>query len=337
MPEVPEGGARPRPHVVVVGNHKGGSGKSTVAMHLIVALLKAGKRVASFDLDVNQQTLTHYIGNRWEWAQQHNLPLELPDHCSIADDLTDRTERDESTDLAWFTTQLAATERYGRCDFVVIDTPGGVQHLSLVAHAMADTLVTPINDSLVDLDVIVAVGASKAAEPQPSRYARTVARALDGRRLVSGRPTDWIVLRNRLAPLGSHHQRQVAELLEAVHARLGFRTARGLSERLVFREFFAQGLTALDRMERTVLGARPGATNLVARLEVRDLVEQIGLLPKEPSTEPSIQPSADQPAIGADGNPAGAESRVEAPSAPARPAKRRRKAMELHAGTGRAR
>lgn len=309
--------ARPRPHVVVVGNHKGGSGKSTVAMHIIVALLKAGKRVTSFDLDVNQQTLTHYVANRWAWAQQHDLPLELPDHCSIADDHADRIDRDEPADLSWFTGQLAAIEHGGTCDFIVIDTPGGVQHLSLVAHAMADTLVTPINDSLVDLDVIVVVGPSKDAEPQPSRYARTVARALDGRRQVSGRPFDWIVLRNRLATLGSHNQRQVADMLEAMRTRLGFRTARGLSERLVFREFFAVGLTAFDRMERTVLGARPSTTNLVARLEVRDLVEQIGLLPRQSPT--------DKLATGADRKSADALV-VEAPAAPARSAKRRRRA-----------
>src|SRR3984893_2098181 len=116
MSTEPEAGTRPRPHIVVVGNHKGGSGKSTVAMHIIVALLKAGKRVTSFDLDVNQQTLTHYIENRWTWARQHDLPLELPDHCSIADDRTDRIERDESADLSWFASQLAATERDGTCD-----------------------------------------------------------------------------------------------------------------------------------------------------------------------------------------------------------------------------
>jgi hypothetical protein len=118
-----------------------------------------------------------------------------------------------------------------------------------------------------------------------------------------------------LATLDSHNQRQVAELLEAVRTRLGFRTARGLCERLVFREFFAVGLTAFDRMERTVLGARPNATNLVARLEVRDLVEQIGLLPRPP---------ADKPAATTD-TPYAAEVLAEAPAANVRSAKRRRR------------
>jgi chromosome partitioning protein len=320
MSTVPEAALPARPHIVVVGNHKGGSGKSTVTMHIIVALLKAGKRVASLDLDLSQQTLTHYIENRWAWARENDLPLELPDHCAIAGDAADRIERDEAADIAWFSGHLEAIERDRTFDFIVIDTPGGAQHLSLLAHSMADTLVTPINDSLVDLDVIVAIGPSRNAEPQPSRYARTVARAIEARRSVSGRSTDWIVVRNRLATLASHNQRQVADHIETVRARLGFRTARGLSERLVYREFFAVGLTAFDRMERGVLGAKPSATNLVARLEVRDLVEQIGLLPRQPACE--------KPADGAVGTleAPGLEVQAEEQSPAIRPAKRRRRA-----------
>jgi chromosome partitioning protein len=137
---------------------------------------------------------------------------------------------------------------------------------------------------------------------------------------VSGRSTDWIVVRNRLATLASHNQRQVADHIETVRARLGFRTARGLSERLVYREFFAVGLTAFDRMERGVLGAKPSATNLVARLEVRDLVEQIGLLPRQPACE--------KPADGAVGTleAPGLEVQAEEQSPAIRPAKRRRRA-----------
>jgi chromosome partitioning protein len=311
-----------KPHIVVVGNHKGGSGKSTVAMHIIVALLKAGKRIASFDLDLTQQTLTHYIENRWAWGRQNDLPLELPDHHAIASDATDRAEREESSDIAWFTAELAKIERDGACDFIVIDTPGGSHHLSLVAHAMADTLVTPINDSLVDLDVIVTIGASRNEEPQPSRYAQTVARALEGRRSVSGRSTDWVVVRNRMATLASHNQRHVSELIEAVRGKLGFRTARGLCERLVFRELFAVGLTAFDRIEKAVLGVKPSPTNLVARLEVRDLVEQIGLLPKQAA------PAKADGMRGEGGSSAmTGELCVEGTGATVKPAKRRRAAL----------
>ena len=74
------------PHVVVIGNQKGGSGKSTFAMHIIVALLKAGKRVACFDLDLNQQTLTRYLGNRLEWDREHEQKLELPDYYPVTEE-----------------------------------------------------------------------------------------------------------------------------------------------------------------------------------------------------------------------------------------------------------
>ena len=48
-------------HVVVVGNEKGGSGKSTTAIHVAIALLKAGQKVATIDLDSRQKSLTHYV------------------------------------------------------------------------------------------------------------------------------------------------------------------------------------------------------------------------------------------------------------------------------------
>jgi chromosome partitioning protein len=308
-----------RPHIVVVGNHKGGSGKSTVAMHLIVALLKAGKRVASFDLDLTQQTLSHYLENRYAWAQQNKLMLELPHHYSIVDDCTVAFERDPAADFAWFTNHLATIEREGCYDFILIDTPGGLNQLSVVAHGMADTLVTPINDSLLDLDVIVAIGPSREVEPQASAYARTVARAVEGRQLVSGRPTDWIVVRNRLGTLASHNEHQVAELLESVRTKLGFRTARGLTERLVFREFFAQGLTAFDQMDRAVLGTKPSPANLIARLEVRNLVDVIGLLPKQDEAERAS--GAEAPA----GDLAAQREAVQARTSAERRAKRRRR------------
>src|SRR6516225_1316249 len=147
---VPPCGAHSPPHVVVVvvGNQKGGCGKSTFAMYIIVALLKAGKRVACFDLDLNQQTLTRYLRNRHEWDRKHEQKLELPDHFSV-------TEQSPGSTLRRFISQLKKIGRAQKHDFIVIDTPVGVQHLGLIAHGMADTLITPINYSFFDLDVLV--------------------------------------------------------------------------------------------------------------------------------------------------------------------------------------
>src|SRR5262249_25248774 len=167
-------------------------------------------------------------------------------------------------------------------DFIVIDTPGNESHLSLVAHGMADTLVTPINDSFVDLDVIVKIGATVDAEPAPSHYAWAMAEALEGRRAVCGRATDWIVFRNRLATLASRTHKQITAALEWIAPKAGFRLAPGLSERVIFRELFPMGLTAFDRLDVPALGANGGGmSRVMARVEVRSLVEEIGLLPPD--------------------------------------------------------
>ena len=274
-------GVQSSPHVVVIGNQKGGSGKSTFAMHIIVALLKAGKRVASFDLDLNQLTLTRYLGNRHEWDRKHEQKLELPDHYPV-------TEEVHGATLRRFISRLKKIGRAHKHDFIVIDTPGGVQHLSLIAHGMADTLITPINDSLVDLDLLVVMEQSDL-EPQPSAYAKAVWRALDARRKVSGRTADWIVVRNRLESVESSNQQQITEVLDVIQRTVGCRVARGLLERPVYREFFAAGLTVLDPIEGFKSVAVP------ARFEVQSLIREIGLIDEAdvedeacPETEPEM-------------------------------------------------
>jgi chromosome partitioning protein len=269
-------------------------------MHIIVALLKAGKRVASFDLDLNQLTLTRYLRNRHEWVRKHEQKLELPDHYPVTEEVHGATLRrfisrlkkigrahkddfigsnalSHSADLGHFISQLKKIGRARTHDFIVIDTPGGVQHLSLIAHGMADTLITPINDSLVDLDVLVAMEQSDL-EPQPSVYAKMVWRALEARRKVSGRTTDWIVVRNRLESVESSNQHQITQVLDVIQRTLGFRIARGLLERPVYREFFAAGLTVFDQIEGVKSAAASNRPELLARLEVQNLIREVGLI-----------------------------------------------------------
>jgi chromosome partitioning protein len=190
-----------------------------------------------------------------------------------------------SADLRRFIAQLYEIGRARRHDFIIIDTPGGVQHLNLVAHGMADTLITPINDSFLDLDVLVAMERSDL-EPQPSVYAKMVWRALDARRNVSGRATDWIVVRNRLESVESNNQRQITQVLDVIRRTLDFRIAPGLRERPVYREFFAAGLTVLD----SVAGYSAEESNLSARLEVEDLIRQIGLIENDGDLEAESLP-----------------------------------------------
>jgi chromosome partitioning protein len=272
-----------RPHVVVVGNHKGGTGKSTVAMHVIVALLKEGRRVASFDLDSRQRTLTRYVENRQDWAVEQNFPLELPDHCAVERANSDSVAINAEAEAEWFTSSLAKVQR--DFDFIVIDTPSGEDHLSLLAHGLADTLVTPINDSFIDLDVIVTFDLAGRGPPQPSLYSDAVTVATDGRHRVCDRPTDWVIVRNRLSPLASRNQRQVADILGLAATKIGFRSAPGLSERVVFREFFPVGLTAFDPLDELLLGVKPTVSHVMARAEIRELVQAIGLVPSQGPAE----------------------------------------------------
>ena len=262
------------PHVVVVANHKGGCGKTTVAVHLIVALLKEGRRVASFDLDLEQQTLTRYLENRWELSRLHDVPLEFPAHFGVgeltgADGTGDARRR--------FTAALADLEQSS--DFVVVDTPCGSSELALLAHGAADTLVTPINDSFVDLDVIGTIGPSNDMGPRRSRYMETVAKAIELRSYVGREPTDWVVVRNRTPILYSRNESQVTKLLDVMAPEIGFRVARGLHERTIYRELFPFGLTAFDPLDEQLVKSRVSRSHQPARKEVRELIASLGLLP----------------------------------------------------------
>src|SRR5579872_360804 len=121
-------------HVVVLGNEKGGSGKSTTAMHVAVGLLQAGQRVATIDLDGRQRTLTRYVENRSDWATRAGVKLELPTHSCIARVRSARPDETEAQELAAFT---AAVDAVGAThDFVVIDTPGNDSCLMRLAHSI---------------------------------------------------------------------------------------------------------------------------------------------------------------------------------------------------------
>ena len=262
-------------HVVVLGNEKGGSGKSTTALHIAVALMKAGQRVATIDLDCRQQSFTRYINNRSAWARRTGLDLEIPVHSCIRLGETMHIADNESTELLQFMDAVSAVER--TFDFIVIDTPGSDSYLMRLAHSMADTLVTPINDSFLDFDVLGTVDPVTYAVTGESHYAEMVRDARRKRRQHDGASTDWIVVRNRLSILGSRNKQLVAGGLKELSLRMGFRAIDGFAERVVYREFFPRGLTALDDLDEATLGARPSMGHVTAREEVTSLLRQLKL------------------------------------------------------------
>jgi chromosome partitioning protein len=262
-------------HVVVLGNEKGGSGKSTTALHIAVALLKAGQRVATIDLDSRQQSFTHYIENRRDWAARGRVKLDLPTHYCVERAEGPSVEANEAKEFANFSQAIGAIEHTH--DVVVIDTPGNDTYLMRLAHSMADTLVTPLNDSFLDFDVLATLDPTNFAVTGESHYAEMVREARRQRRLVDGRLTDWIVVRNRLSALGSRNKRLVGGGLAELAKRMGFRCVEGFAERVVYREFFPRGLTALDDLDESTLGTRPNMSHITAREEVVALLNMLHL------------------------------------------------------------
>lgn len=260
-----------RAHVIVVGNEKGGTGKSTTAMHLIVALLKLGRSVASIDLDVRQGTLTRYMDNRRAFAAAPGRRLPMPVHEMIEapTDTPSGAARAEEDRLSALIAQLAPLH-----DVIVIDTPGNDTGLTRLGHSYADTLITPLNDSFMDLDVLARVDGGSMRIIGPSQYAEMVWKQKMARAKRDNGFIDWIVMRNRLSSLDARNKRRMARILRELSARLGFRLVPGFGERVIFRELFLHGLTMMDL--RDVAGADAlTLSQIAARQEVRTLVEGI--------------------------------------------------------------
>ncbi len=262
-------------HVIVVANEKGGSGKTTSAMHIVVALLKAGQKVATIDLDSRQKSLTRYITNRKNWAKKSGIPLELPDPYVIDRANSRSVDDNEAAEFAGFAAAITAIEHTH--DFVVIDTPATDSFLMRLAHSMADTLITPLNDSFIDFDVLASIDPENFEVIGTSHYSEMVRDARRQRRLVEEIDTDWIVIRNRLGQLETRNGRNIAEGLEALSRRMSFRLADGFAERVVYREMFPRGLTVLDSLDERTLGMSPTPSHSVAHDEVAKFIGTLRL------------------------------------------------------------
>jgi chromosome partitioning protein len=261
------------PRVIVVGNEKGGSGKSTVAVHIAVALMKSGASVATIDLDARQGSFTQYIENRRAWAERVGRDLGIPNHIRLDGKLEiDADERAARCEV--FTDTVAKLAQ--NSDYIVIDTPGHDSFMVRFFHSIADTLITPLNDSFVDFDVLAHVDPETFAVTGTSHYAQMVEEARSQRRLLDNVDIDWIVLRNRLSTLGSsRNKRFVGAALQELSQKLNFRFIDGLAERVIFREFYPRGLTAVDDIDEITLGTRPTMSHVTARLEMESLLSAI--------------------------------------------------------------
>ncbi|WP_081871483.1 division plane positioning ATPase MipZ [Parvularcula oceani] len=282
-------------HVIVVGNEKGGSGKTTVAMHLVIALLRSGYNVGALDLDLRQKSFSRYLENRAKWGVAKELTpeeLPMPRFLPVQGSNHDSRSLAKQQEADAFGQTLMA---YEGCDFVVIDSPGADTHLSRLAHMHADTILTPMNDSFVDYDLLARIDPATGEIAGPSLYAELVwtARQARARSGVMG-GIDWVVARNRLSATNAKNKKAVGTKLDELAKRVQFRQARGFGERVIYRELFTAGMTLLDLGGKgsprklgsmSHLAARQEVRSLLAALRLPQLREQVSkdLAPDEPS------------------------------------------------------
>jgi len=257
--------------VIVVGNEKGGAGKSTIAIHVATALLHAGARVATLDLDLRQQSMAHFFAHRRAWLDANKAlaptPIEFPLGAELA-------KAPEAEALAHF--EDAFERALGQADFVLIDTPGSDTAVGRAAHGAADLIVTPMNDSFVDFDMLGVVDPVTLDLKRPSLYSETVWNSRKARAVATGKSIDWVVLRNRLAPTEARNRKRLDERVQALSRRVGFRVGPGLRDRVIYRELFPFGLTIAD-LSPTIRPVAMSLQHVAARQELRALMGSLGI------------------------------------------------------------
>lgn len=260
-------------HIIVVGNEKGGAGKSTVSMHVATALARMGHSVSGLDLDLRQRTFGRYVENRIAFTKESGVELASPSVHELPEIDANALRPGENVYDHRLSAAIADLEPSN--DFILIDCPGSHTRLSQVAHSLADTLITPLNDSFVDFDLLARTDAAGEKIVGPSVYSEMVWNARQLRAQAGLSPIDWVVVRNRMGAQRMVNKDKMDRAINNLSKRIGFRTAPGFNERVIFRELFPRGLTLLDLKD---IGVKQlNISNVAARQELRDLMKGLNL------------------------------------------------------------
>jgi len=260
-------------HIIVVGNEKGGAGKSTVSMHVATALARMGHKISALDLDLRQKTFGRYSENRAKFLAASGLSLPSADYHELPE--IDKSVLKPGENIYDHRLSAAVATLEPDNDFILIDCPGSHTRLSQVAHSLADTLITPLNDSFIDFDLLAHIDGDAETITGPSVYSQMVWNARQLRAQAGFEPIDWVVVRNRMGAQNMVNKQKMESAIEKLSRRIGFRTAPGFNERVIFRELFPRGLTLLDLRDIGVKGLN--ISNVAARQELRELIKSLNL------------------------------------------------------------
>jgi len=256
--------------IIVVGNEKGGAGKTTTAMNIITSLLYLGFKVTSIDIDVRQSSLTRYIENRINSINKLGLEIPTPTHYKI--------DSNQDTKIEEESLRKIIDEAKNIFDFIVIDTPGANNHISEFAHSQADIIVTPINDSFVDIDLLAHVDPENFRIIKPGIYSQMVWEQKINRAKEQKASIDWIVVRNRIMSVDTNNKKNIEKVIAELSKRVGCRFASGFGERVIFKELFLQGLTLLDLKNKQLKSlSHLSLSHVVARQELIGLLNALNI------------------------------------------------------------
>ncbi len=261
-----------RARCVVVGNEKGGSGKSTTVINLIFGLMDSGHKVTCVDLDFRQKTLNRFLECRTAFAEAKGLQLAMPEFRRFSPSALGAVASARGAELSRFDSFMNGL--HSDSDYIVIDTPGNDTILGAHAHSHADVLITPVNDSFIDLDVIAKVSPLEFEIIGPGHYTESVWRQREVKLSRDNGSTEWLVLRNRLSALESNNKRAMDMVMTQLVERFGFRALPGFGERVIFRELFLKGLTLFD-VKAADSDSRRRMSHVAARHEVRNLLRAV--------------------------------------------------------------
>ena len=260
--------------IIVFGNEKGGSGKSTTAMHVMAYLLQKQQTVGIVDLDIRQKSMFRFLENRKAYSKDISVNLLFPEKAFIEESSNDSKQLASKEEKELLDLQIEILKP--KCNYILIDCPGANTNFSVFAHKLADLIITPINDSLIDFDLLGRLDTQNKKIKRASIYSELIWEVRKYRLELNLPSTKWVVLRNRMSHLNSKNKQQMNSSMLELSKRVGFKIVPGFSERTIFRELFVSGLTLVD--VDVVKSWKFTISHIAARNELRALMSSLKII-----------------------------------------------------------